>query len=165
MQTAGAYSLGDGVTSLSSATLSADLGPSTTLRAFVEHSTTENYDGHSSLFASDSWNGSRYGLALTQSSLFGLNGNFRLTLVRPWQLDNGSLNVHIPVGRELDGSVDYQDRLLSVAADRNPLEIGLGYLFGRGRLKYGAEMRMLNHDVASQSFSEYSIAGALGWSF
>jgi hypothetical protein len=165
MQTSGAYSLGDGVTYISGANLAADLSPSTTVQAFAEHSTTASYDGQNSLFASDRWSGSKYGISLTQSGLFGLEGNFRLSLVRPWQIDSGSLNVHLPIGRELDGTVDYQDSTMSVATGENPIEIGLGYLWGSSRLKYGAELKMLDHDIASKSFSEVTFAGALRWSF
>jgi hypothetical protein len=165
MHTSGAFTLGDGVTYIGGANLSADLGPDTTMQAFAEHSTTASYGGGSSIFASDGWSGSKYGLSLTQSGLFGVSGNFRLTLVRPWQIDAGSLLVHLPVGRELDGTVDYENRNVSLSNGGTPIELGLGYLWGSGRLKYGAEMRMLNQDIASKNFSDYSIAGALHWSF
>jgi len=165
MHSSGAFTLGDGVTYIGGANLSADLGPSTMVQAFAEHSQTANYDGANSILSSDGWSGSKYGFSLTQSGLLGLSGNFRLTLVRPWQVDRGSLLVHVPVGRELDGTVDFEDRSLAITNAGTPIEIGLGYLWGTGPLKYGAEIRMLDRDIASMSFSEVSLAGAFHWSF
>jgi hypothetical protein len=85
--------------------------------------------------------------------------------VRPWQIDNGSLQIHLPVGRELDGTVDYQDRTVSVAPGGTPLELDLAYLTGSNTLKYGAEMRMLDSSVMNRGAPEVSLAAALHWSF
>jgi hypothetical protein len=165
MRTAGAFSLGNSVTHLAGGSISADVAPKTTITAYAEHSTTDAYDGHNSLFASDAWSGSKYGLSLTQTGAFGLGGALRLTLSRPWQIDSGTLNAHVPVGRELDGTIDFADRAISVAQGGTPIELGMAYLWGANRLKYGAEMRMLDHDIGAQNFSEYSVAAALHWSF
>jgi subtilase family protein len=165
MRMTGGFSLGNGITYIEGANLSADLGEATVLRAFAEHSTTASSDGANSLVGANEWGGSKYGVSLTQSGAFGLPGNLRLTLVKPWQIDSGSLFAHVPVGREIDGTVDYEDRSVSIANGGTPLEIGLGYLSGGSQFRYGAEVRMLNRDVASESFSEYSVAGALHWSF
>ena len=166
MHTGGAFSLGDGTTYIGGVNVKADLTDSTSVTAFAEQSATSSFGNQNSLLATDTWRGSKYGLSLTQNGLLGLSGVFRMTLVRPWQIDQGAIRAHVPVGRELDGTIDYQDRMVSVASGNMPLELGLAYLSGGAAFKYGAELKMLDHSLASaQGAPEVSLAAALHWSF
>ena len=79
--------------------------------------------------------------------------------------DSGSLGIHLPVGRELDGTVNYDDRIVSMAQDHAPWEMRLGYLRGNNALSYGGELRMLDRTLVDQTVREVSLAAALRWSF
>jgi hypothetical protein len=166
MQAGGAFSMGDGVTHIGSANLNAAIASKTSLSVFAEESRTTGSANNGSIFSiADSWTGSKYGLSLSQSGVFGSNGSVRLTLVRPWQVDDGSLHIHLPVGRELDGTVNYDDRIVSIAQDHTPWEMRLSYLGGGNALAYGAELRMSDRSFMDQSVREVSLAAALRWSF
>jgi hypothetical protein len=166
MQAGGAFSMGDGVTHIGTANLSATISAKTSLSVFAEESRTTSNASNSAIFSiADSWQGSKYGLSLSQSGVFGTNGIVRLSLVRPWQVDDGSLRIHLPVGRELDGTVNYDDRVVSIAQDHMPWEMRLSYLGGGNVLAYGAELRMSDRSFMDQSVRNVSLAAALRWSF
>jgi hypothetical protein len=166
LRTSGAFSLGDGSTYVTGATFNADLAPKTSLAAFAEQSTTLNESVANSLFAANQWTGSKFGVSLTQENPLGLSGLVRLSVVRSWQIDSGSLNIRVPVGRELDGTVDYETRTLSVASDKTPLEFGLGYLAGSDRLKYGAELRLFQGTTPTREDNGHlALATGVRWSF
>jgi len=165
MRTGGAFALGDGVTYTREANLNVVLTQATTLAAFAEQSITNTSGAQSSIFSADSWKGSKYGISLAQSGVLETHDLLRLKLIRPWQVDQGSLNVHLPVGREFDGTVNYQDRTVSVATDSSPWEVGLAYLDGSESLKYGAELRLSEHHIEDRDIHEASLAAALHWSF
>jgi hypothetical protein len=65
----------------------------------------------------------------------------------------------------LDGTVNYDDRIVSIAQDHTPWEMRLAYLRGGNAFTYGAELRMLDRTFMDQSVREVSLAGALRWSF
>ena len=166
MQAGGAFSMGDGITHIGSANLNAAITSKASVSVFAEESRTTGSANNSSIFSiADSWTGSKYGLSLSQSGMFGTSGSVRLTLVRPWQVDQGSLRIHLPVGRELDGTVNYDDRIVSIAQDQMPWEMRLSYLGGSNALAYGAELRMSDRSFMDQSMREVSLAAALRWSF
>ncbi|MFZ1991820.1 MAG: hypothetical protein WAW96_18845, partial [Alphaproteobacteria bacterium] len=166
MRTSGAFSLGDGATYVTGATFNADLAPKTSLAAFAEHSTTVNESVANSLFAADQWTGSKFGASLTQKNPLGIGGLVRLRVARSWQIDSGSLNIRVPVGRELDGTVDYETRTISVASDKVPLEFGFAYLGGGDHLKYGAELRLSQGTAPTrQDGGHLALATGVRWSF
>ena len=166
MQAGGAFSMGDGVTHIGSANVNAAITARMALSVFAEQSRTTGNAGNSPIFSiAESWEGSKYGLSLSQSGVFGTSGIVRLTLVRPWRVDDGSLRIHLPVGRELDGTVNYDDRVVSIAQDHMPWEMRLSYLGGGNALAYGAEVRMSDRSFMDQSVRDLSLAAALRWSF
>lgn len=166
MQAGGAFSMGDGLTHIGTASLNAEISRTTSLSLLAEQSRTSGNADHGTIFSiAEAWSGSKYGISLSQSDVFGLRGIFRLTLVRPWTIDEGSLHIHLPVGRELDGTVNYDDRIVSIARDHTPWEMRLAYLRGSSALTYGGEMRMLDRTLVDQTIREVSLAAALRWSF
>jgi hypothetical protein len=165
MQTGGAFSLGNGETFVGGVSVRAALSDSTTLarlRGTLEHASSRR--GGQPLLGHRRLDGSKYGLSLTQANPFGFGGLAQLKLVRPWQIDQGSLKLHVPVGRELDGTIDYQDRFVSLAA-QTPYEVGVSYLAGSDRFKYGAELTTVGHTFGQQSSTELRLAGAMHWAF
>jgi len=166
MQAGGAFSMGDGLTHIGTANLNAEISPTTSLSILAEQSRTSGNADHGTIFSiAEAWSGSKYGISLSQSEVFGMPGVFRLTLVRPWKIDQGSLGIHLPVGRELDGTVNYDNRIVSMAQDHTPWEMRLGYLRGNNALTYGGELRMLDRMLVDQTIREVSLAAALRWSF
>lgn len=166
MHTGGAFSLGNGSTFIGGVNFRAALSESTTISAFAEQASTLRPGAEGSIFAATgNWTSRKYGLSLTEMDPLGWGGLLQLKLVRPWQIDQGSLRLHVPVGRELDGTINYEDRLVSMAAERAPVEVGLAYLAGTGTIKYGAELTTLDHAISGNGGAEVRVAGAFHWSF
>ena len=166
MRTAGAFSLGDGTTWVAGMNFHAELSESASVSGFAERSATLDPGAANSLFAgTGDWVGSKYGVQFSEANPLGLGGLLRLRLVRPWQIDSGSLRLHVPVGRELDDTIDYQDRLVSVAATSTPIEVGIAYLAGTQSIKYGAELTASDHTLYATGAPDIRLAGAFHWAF
>jgi hypothetical protein len=69
------------------------------------------------------------------------------------------------VGRELDGTVNYENRKVSIAGAEFPLELSFGYLNRAGRLSYGAGLTMFTDDVAARTMPEVAVTTAFQWRF
>jgi hypothetical protein len=158
--------MGDGLTHIGTASLNAEISRTTSLSLLAERSSTSGNADRGTIFSiAEAWSGSKYGISLSQSEMFGMPGIFRLTLVRPWKIDEGSLKIHLPVGRELDGTVNYDNRIVSIAQDHAPWEMRLAYFRGSSALTYGGELRALDRTLVDQTIREVSLAAALRWSF
>jgi hypothetical protein len=71
----------------------------------------------------------------------------------------------VPVGRELGGTIQYENRYVPVGTNDNPMEIGLAYLRGNGGLSYGAELNVVQDRFSSGQLSDFSAVTAVRWSF
>jgi hypothetical protein len=166
MQAGGAFGMGDGVTYIGGIHANAQLTENASLSIFAEQSSTGSSSHNGQIFSiADRWSGSKYGLSLSDRDPFGIDGLVQLKLVRPWQIDRGSLAVRLPVGRELDGTVDYENRIVSVATDQMPWELHASYLRGGNMFSYGAELTMLSHTIVNQTAPEVRVAAAFRWAF
>ena len=81
------------------------------------------------------------------------------------QIDSGTLALHVPVGRELDGTVNYEDRSVPLGLDRNPMEIGFAYLGGTRTFSYGTQLSVREDRFSGGRIDDIAAVGAVRWSF
>lgn len=167
MQSAGAMALGDvGVTQLTGVQFHAQMDARTSLSAFAEMSQTSASQADGSLFSGpDGLIGSRMGLTLSRSAVLQAGDVVSLSVIKPWQIDDGHLDARVAVGRELDGTVNYETRRVAVGAGSLPLDIGLAYVKAGESFGYGASVWLRDGDVRSLGPDEVSVAGSMSWSF
>lgn len=167
IQSAGAYALGDlGTTHVGGFNLHARMDERTTLSAFAEASLTSATQAGDSMFSAPSdWVGSRMGLTISRSGVLQVGDAVSLSVIKPWQIDNGEIEAQVAVGRELDGTVNYETRVVEVGTGALPLEIGLSYSKTNSNFGYGASVWLRDDDAGSFGASEVSVAGALSWKF
>ena len=89
-------------------------------------------------------------------------GAVRLIVTRPWQVDQGTLAMHVPVGREFDGTVNYDDRIVAAGTDAAPLDLTMQYRGGEGDfVTYAFEAQMTDRDLRASGDREATVMGAL----
>lgn len=165
-QARGALSLGKAVTQLMGATLRAQITDNVAMAVVAEASLTASWGDRRSVFSgADGWWGSKLGVSLEYQSLFSTNDVTRLVVARPWRLDSGTLSARVPVGRELDGTVNFEDRTVSLADGELPLEATLAYQNRIGALSFGAAVTMAGEDVAAGKLAELAVTGGVHWQF
>lgn len=163
----GALSLGDSAqTQLVGASIRARLSDRAALALFGEVSQTTSDLDQTSLFSEvEGWRGSKFGVSLEWSELFSSNDVVRLALARPWTIDSGTLSGEVPVGRELDGTVVYESRKVSLAGSEVPAELSLAYQNRNEAFSYGAGLTMFSGDVRSFADPEVAVTAGFQWAF
>jgi hypothetical protein len=166
MRSSGALGFADGTTHMGTLSVHAALSERTFVSAFAEQTRTNSPALEGSLFDGvDNWQGSKFGVGFVTTGLLADNDFVRLKLVRPWQIDGGQFAFRLPVRRELDGTVNYEDRFVAFGANGMPWEIGLEYLMGSERLSYGLAFTASDQRALGREAQEVNLAGALRWNF
>jgi hypothetical protein len=166
MRSDGAFALGDDAsTQIVGASLSAALMPGLELQGFAQLGLTEAAEAEDSVFSalSDVWS-AKMGLSLAASDTLRNGDSLTLSLVSPWRIVEGEATARVAVGREFDGTVNYETRSASLAPGGLPLDLGLAYTGGTGDLRYSASLWLRDHDAADGA-TVNEAAGALGLSW
>jgi len=71
----------------------------------------------------------------------------------------------VAVGRELDGTVNYETRSVSIGTGDVPVDVGLTYSKSAGDFGYGVSAWLRDPDVRSLGLGEVAIAAAMNWRF
>lgn len=167
IQSGGAFALGDAATTqMAGVNFNARLDARTSLSAFAEASLTSATQASDSMFSAPSdWLGSRLGLTLSRIAVLQPGDVVSLSLIKPWQIDEGELEARVAVGRELDGTVNYESRAVPVGTEALPVDLGLTYAKTGGTFGYGASIWLRDDDARSLGVDEVSVAAALNWKF
>lgn len=162
----GAYSLGDrAVTHIFGASVKRQTGERSALQAFADRSTTSTTQSRDSLFSAiDNWRGSKIGVAYETTEMFDSNDSVRLVVARQWQIDKGTLGLHVPVGRELDGTVNYSDRTVEMGSDASPLDLSVQYRGSNDFINYAFETQLSNRDLGNDGLGVTAL-GAIQFDF
>jgi hypothetical protein len=167
MRGTGAFALtGEATTQVFGLSLRYDFGTASALKLFAERSSTATTTPAASIFSgTDDWRSSKFGFIYEANGIFGDDDAMQLTVARPWLVDEGRLALNVPIGRELDGTVNYADRIVSVGSDAAPIEVGLHY---RGRIElmtYGLSFQATDRDLNARDQVELTLGAALLVSF
>lgn len=167
IESEGAFSLGDvGYTQMVGLSYSRPLSEKFALDAFAQLGLTGTSGTSDTIFSSvsDVWS-TKMGLSLTGTGLLQPRDTMQLSLVSPWRIVEGDVEAQVAVGRELDGTVNYETRRVSLADDAMPLDLGLSYMMNSGAVSYGASLWLRDGDVETVSVDEAVAAAGLSWRF
>jgi hypothetical protein len=167
MESSGAFRLGDvGLTQLGGINLTYRLDERTSLSGFAEATMTSASQAPDSLFAAPSdWLGSRMGMKISHQGVLQTGDVVSLSVIKPLQIDDGDIVARVAVGRELDGTVNYETRSIAMGTSDVPLDVGLAYSKSVGAFGYGASVWLRDQDVRSVGLGEVAIAAAMNWRF
>jgi hypothetical protein len=167
IQNEGAISLGErAYTQMAGLSYSRELTDKLRFDAFAQLGLTGTNGADDTIFSSvsDVWS-TKMGLSLTGTGLLQENDRFQLSLVSPWRIVEGDVEAKIAVGREFDGTVNYETRRASLTNDDIPLDLGLSYMMRAGDVSYGASLWLRDSDVESLSLNEAVASAGLSWAF
>jgi hypothetical protein len=167
LQSDGALALGDvGMTQLGGLNFNAQMDARTSLSAFAEASVTSATQAEGSMFTAPSnWVGSRMGLAISRNGVLQAGDVVTLSMIKPWQLVDGQVEARVAVGREFDGSVNYESRSVELGTAAIPLDIGFSYVKAGGVLGYGGSIWLRDGDARSLGLDEVSVAASMSVRF
>ena len=163
----GAFSLGDtAYTQMVGVSYARKLSDSVTFDAFAQLGLTGTTGTDDTIFSSvsDVWS-TKMGVSLTGTGLLQPRDALQLSLVSPWRIVDGDVDATVAVGREFDGTVNYETRRMSLAGGDLPLDLGLSYTMNKGSLSYGASLWLRDSDIATVSVDEAVAAAGLSFAF
>ena len=163
----GAFSLGDvGYTQMVGLSYSRPISEKFALDAFAQLGLTGTSGTSDTIFesVSDVWS-TKMGLSLTGTGLLQKHDTMQLSLVSPWRIVEGEVEAQVAVGRELDGTVNYETRNVSLAGGDMPLDLGLAYTVNSGDVSYGGSLWLRDSDVETVTVDEAVAAAGLSWRF
>ena len=165
-RTEGAFALGAAYTNLLGISYSQEISAGLRADVFAQAGFTQSQPPGSSLFTqvSDAWS-AKLGLSLTASSLLQAQDSFQISLTSPWHMLSGQAEARVPVGRELDGTVLYESRNLSLADDAVPLDLGFTYTAKAGAVSYGGALWLRDADAAGLGVDEAAAVAAISLNF
>lgn len=156
----GAFALGEGaVTQTVGISFTGKLSETLALGGFYGRSFIDGYGDADSVFATpDGWSGDQFGLTLTASDVIEKNSALRLSLVKPLQITEGTLSARVPVGRELDGTVLYEDRSTGFDDSALPANLTLEYISTGDGMTKGLAFDLLDSDVTAAGDLDLAIS-------
>lgn len=167
MVSEGALSLGEeALTQFQGVNVTGKLDQTWSLAAFYTRATIDSYGVQGSLFdAADNWGGDHYGLMLDAKNALQENSLLRFSLTKPLQITSGTMSVRVPVGREFDGTVNYERREASFDGDAMPLEAGVTYLAETGYGTVGFSLDLVDTNVNGAGESGISVGAGFAFNF
>lgn len=163
----GAFSLGEeALTQFQGVNLTGKLDDTWSLAAFYTRATIDSSGTQASLFdPADGWSGDHYGLMLDAKNAIQENSLLRFSLTKPLQITSGTMSMRVPVGREFDGTVNYERREASFDSDAMPLEAGATYLVETGYGTAGLSLNLVDTNVNGAGESGVSVGAGFAFSF
>lgn len=167
MVSEGALSLGaEALTQFRGVNLTGELDDTWSLAAFYTSATIDSSGTETSLFdPADGWSGDHYGLMLDAKNLVSEGSLLRFSLVKPLQITSGTMSLRVPVGREFDGTVNYEHRSTSFDGSAMPLEAGVTYLVETGYGTFGLMLDLVDTNVNGAGESGASIGAGFSFAF
>lgn len=166
IRNSGAFSLGSAHTSILGASYSQQLSPGLRADVFAQAGYTQAQPSGQSLFTdvSDVWS-AKLGMSLTATDLIQKQDSLQISLTSPWRMLSGDVEARVPVGREFDGTVNYETRKVSMASDAVPLDLGLSYTTEAGAWRYGAALWLRDENAAGLSVDDAAAAAGVSLRF
>lgn len=167
MVSEGALSLGEeALTRFQGMNVTGDFDDTWSLAAFYTRATIDSSGTAGSLFdPADGWSGDHYGLMLDGRDLVSEGSLLRFSLVKPLQITSGTMSVRVPVGREFDGTINYERRSAGFDSSAMPLEAGVTYLAETGYGTFGLTLELVDTNVNGAGESGASIGAGFSFAF
>ncbi|MBO6635732.1 S8 family serine peptidase [Parvibaculum sp.] len=165
MASSGALSLGEeALTQFWGTNVIGDIDQTFTVSAFYTRAVINSSGTANSLFEdADNWGADHYGVMLDAKNLVHENSVLRFSLVKPLQITSGTTSVRVPVGRELDGTINYVRRNSDFDGSALPLEAGLAYLAETGAGTFGLTLDLV--DTNLNGAGERGVTVGAGFAF
>lgn len=167
VESGGAFSLGsDALTRSYGVHLTGKPAENVSLTVFYTQATIDSFGTENSLFeAAKGWTGNHYGVTLDARDTIRDNSLLRLSVLKPLQITDGDVFVRVPVGRELDGTVNYDRRRSSFDGSTLPLETRIEYIERDRYGAFGIALDWFDTDVNGSGESGMAVAAGFAVSF
>lgn len=167
IESAGAFSLGEtALTQFWGANLNGQLNDTFSFSTFYTRASIESSGTADSLFdAADGWGGDHYGVVAGVKNLVHDNSILRFSLVKPLQITSGTVSARVPVGRELDGTVNYVRRQSSFDRSALPVEAGIEYLAAMRAGTFGLSFDFVDTNLDGAGEEGFTVGAGAAFAF
>lgn len=167
VESEGAFSLGsDALTRSYGIHLTGKPAGNLSITAFYTQSVIDSFGTENSLFeGARGWTGDHYGVTFDARDAIRENSLLRLSVLKPLQISDGDVFVRVPVGREMDGTVNYDHRRSSFNGSTLPLETRIEYIERSRYGAYGIALDWFDTDVSGGGESGVGVAAGFSVSF
>ncbi len=165
MASSGALSLGEeALTEFWGANVTGEIDGTFSVSAFYTRATINSSGTGDSLFdAADDWGADHYGVMLDAKNIVHDSSVLRFSLVKPLQITSGTTSVRVPVGRELDGTINYVRRESQFDGSALPVEMGVAYLAETGAGTFGLTLDLVDTNLNGEG--ERGVTAGAGFAF
>lgn len=156
IESSGAFSFGNATrTDLLGLGYAHKFGERFGFNAFVQTGYSQSEHANNSIFtiSDDIWS-SKAGFTMYGSDILRPEDRLQMSIVSPWQIKSGHIDAQIAIGRQFDGTVDYEARRVSLASDALPIDLGFAYTGQSGAMNYGVGLWFRDHDISQASIDE-----------
>lgn len=149
IESGGAFSLGtEALTQFQGLNISGDINENYSLGAFYTRASIDSFGTAGSLFdAADGWTADHFGATFAAKNVLHENSVLRFSLVKPLQITSGAVSARVPVGRELDGTIIYEQRRSAFDGNAQPVEARLEYIAETGAGMFGLALDLVDTDL------------------
>jgi hypothetical protein len=145
---------------------STNLTDNVALGGFYSHAFLRGIGDTPSLFGqARGWSGDQFGVSATISEFLASDGSLRVSAIKPLQITQGKVTAHVPVGREFDGTVLYEDRISVFDGSNVPINLRVEYLALLGPVAAVFSFDASDSDVLTRGDLRYGVLAGLAYTF
>ena len=157
---------GSALTQTFGLTFSAALTDGIALSGFYSLAFIDGVGDVSSVFErAKGWRGDQFGVTAAATGFLAPHDALRVSAIKPLQITHGAVRAHVPVGREFDGSVRYDDRVSSFDSSNLPGTLRIEYLAPLGPVSAVLTFDVTDADVLSRGDLRYGVIAGLSYAF
>lgn len=167
IESGGAFSLGaEALTQFQGLNVSGDLNENYSVGAFYTRASIESFGTAGSLFdAANGWTADHFGATFAARNVLREHSLLRFSLVKPLQITSGTVSARVPVGRELDGTVNYEQRKSAFDGSAQPVEARLEYIAETGAGTFGLALDLVDTDMRGGGDKSMTLGAGFAFAF
>ena len=163
----GALSLGEeALTQFQGLNIAGEIDENYSVSAFYTRASIDSFGTAGSLFdAADGWTADHFGATFAAKNVLHENSLLRLSLVKPLQITDGTVSARVPVGRELDGTVNYDRRRSSFDGNALPVEARIEYFAATRAGTFGLALDLIDSDLGGSGETGLALGAGFALNF
>jgi len=162
----GAFAFGESaLTQTAGLTLAAKISDHLSLGGFYSLGLVKGIGSSDSMFEKANWQGNQYGVALSARDLAKEGDNLHFSLTKAFAATQGTINARVPIGRELDGGINYDLRTLALNASQLPVNLEVRYSIPFGAMRATLALDMTDENISASGLTRYGIMSGFTYAF
>jgi hypothetical protein len=162
----GAFAFGDSaLTQTAGLKLSAQISDRFSISGFYAYGFVNGLGSADSIFQNANWRGDQFGLGFSAIDLAKDGDSLQFSVSKAFAATDGVVTANVPVGRELDGRINYDLRSIALNGSQMPVNMEMRYSISFGDLRGTLALDMMNEDIHSLAGTRFGIMSGFTYAF